>query len=112
MWWPYLDKQLEELARACPGCKEKRAAPPHSADHPWKWTRGTWQSLLADFAELINGTMLLIVVDNFFKWIETISIRSLITAQTISKMYFVADLVYTYNYALALRIWGPSSEKT
>ena len=40
VWWPGLDKELEELARACPGCTEKRAAPPHSPVHPWERTSG------------------------------------------------------------------------
>lgn len=39
VWWLGLDKELEEMARACPGCAVK-AAPPQSAVHSWEKTRG------------------------------------------------------------------------
>ena len=42
--------------------------------------------LHADFTGPVNGTMLLIVVDCFFKWIEAILMRSTTTARTVHEL--------------------------
>ncbi|KAK8392810.1 hypothetical protein O3P69_014921 [Scylla paramamosain] len=83
VWWPGLDKELEELARSCIKCTEKRAAPPQCAVHHWERTRAPWQRVHADFAGPINGTMLLVVVDSFLKWTEAIPIKSTTAERTI-----------------------------
>ncbi|XP_045118191.1 uncharacterized protein LOC123508521 [Portunus trituberculatus] len=86
VWWPGLDKELEELARSYIRCTEKRAAPPQSAVHHWERTRAPWQRVHADFAGPIDGTMLLVVVDSFSKWIEAIPMKSTTAGRTIHEL--------------------------
>ena len=37
IWWPNLDKDLEQLSGSCPDCLSFRAAPSKADLHPWEW---------------------------------------------------------------------------
>ena len=38
LWWPKLDRDIEELVRECSTCKKQRNSPPSAPLHPWEWT--------------------------------------------------------------------------
>lgn len=86
VWWPQIDKDLEEAARSCEGCREKRADPRPTTLHPWAYAEGPWQRVHADFAGPVNGTYYLVVVDSFTKWMEISEMRDITSARTINTL--------------------------
>ncbi|XP_043244647.1 uncharacterized protein K02A2.6-like [Amphibalanus amphitrite] len=82
VWWPGLDAELEALARGCPACESKRAAPPHEERHPWEPAQGPWQRVHADFAGPLKGTWFLVMVDSFSKWAEMIPMKTTTSERT------------------------------
>ena len=42
VWWPGLDKDIEELVKACHECQACQPAPPAAPLHPWKWPTRPW----------------------------------------------------------------------
>ncbi|XP_028176931.1 uncharacterized protein K02A2.6-like [Ostrinia furnacalis] len=71
VYWPSLDRDLENLCRSCEACRAVRDAPPRAQLHPWEFPLVPWQRLHADFAELL-GKKYLIIVDAHSKWIEAL----------------------------------------
>ena len=37
VWWPNINAQLEELAKACSGCQQNQNMPTEAPLHPWEW---------------------------------------------------------------------------
>ena len=83
VWWPCIDKDIEEEAKACEGCREKRAEPPKSDLHPWEFARGPWQRIHIDFAGPVQGMFYLVIIDSFSKWMEVAEMKDITTARTI-----------------------------
>ena len=65
MWWPGLDRDLEDLAKACVECKSTKKAPPTAPLQPWSWPSRPWQRVHLDFAGPFQGAMFLIAVDAY-----------------------------------------------
>lgn len=86
VWWPGLDAELEALARGCPACESKRAAPPHAERHPWEPAQGPWQRVHADFAGPLKDTWFLVMVDSFSKWVEMIPMKTTTSERTVAVM--------------------------
>lgn len=70
MWWPGLDKDIQNLVKTCQACQAVKRAPPVAPLHPWVWPSRPWQRLHLDFAGPFQGSMFLIGVDAFSKWPE------------------------------------------
>ena len=70
MWWPGLDKEIEDLAKSCTACHAVKGAPPMVPLHPWVWPSWPWQRVHLDFAGPFQGAMFLVAVDAFSKWPE------------------------------------------
>ena len=43
IWWPGIDREIEELARGCSGCQRVQHAPKSSPLHLWEWPSSPWQ---------------------------------------------------------------------
>ena len=43
MWWPGLDKDIENRAKSCQSCQAVKRAPPVAPLHPWVWPSKPWQ---------------------------------------------------------------------
>ena len=43
MWWPGLDKDLEQLAKSCQSCQAIRGSPPVAPLHLWIWPSKPWE---------------------------------------------------------------------
>ena len=67
VWWPDMDKDIENLAKACLSCQSHKHAPLTVTLHPWTWPARPWQSIHIDFAGPFLGTSFLVVVDHS-KW--------------------------------------------
>ncbi|XP_050553385.1 uncharacterized protein K02A2.6 [Spodoptera frugiperda] len=85
VYWPSLDKDIEEVCRGCTACCAVRDAPPHAPLHPWEFPLHPWQRIHADFADC-GGTRYLIMVDAYSKWIEAIAMQKTDAQATISAM--------------------------
>ena len=68
LWWPGVDRDLEECARSCLSCQAVRNAPTVAPLHPWVWPAKPWQRIHIDFAGPFMGRTFLIVIDAHSKW--------------------------------------------
>ena len=50
VWWPGLDKDIEESVRLCRECHVNQASPPVAPLHPWQWPSRPWSRLYIDYA--------------------------------------------------------------
>ena len=67
LWWPELDRDLEELVRPCQAVKQAPAVAPL---HPWLWPTKPWQCVHVDFTRPFMGQLLMVAVDAHSKWLE------------------------------------------
>uniref|UniRef100_A0A5S6QH47 RNA-directed DNA polymerase n=1 Tax=Trichuris muris TaxID=70415 RepID=A0A5S6QH47_TRIMR len=70
VWWPGIDKQIEDRVKQCQACQESRHDPPKAPTHPWEVTRAPWSRVHLHFAGPFQGHLFLIVVDSHSKWLE------------------------------------------
>ena len=70
VWWPLIDKEIEQLAKSRDACLSVRHSPPHSPLHPWSWPTRPWQRVHIDFAGPLFGKTYLLLVDSHSKWPE------------------------------------------
>ncbi|KAL0880304.1 hypothetical protein ABMA27_002756 [Loxostege sticticalis] len=93
VYWPSLDRDLENLCRSCEACQAVRDAPPRAPLHPWEFPLVPWQQLSmrnpnADFAEYL-GKRYLILVDANSKWIEALPMTRTDSQSTITALMSV-----------------------
>ena len=75
VWWPGMDKQVEEVVRACHPCQ---LVGPRAKPEPVKSTRlpeGPWKEISIDLLDISSGEHLLVVVDYYSRWIEAILLK-------------------------------------
>ena len=71
-----MDKQVEEVARACHPCQ---LVGPRAKPEPFKSTRlpeGPWKEISVDLLDVSSGEHLLVVVDYYYRWIEAILLKT------------------------------------
>lgn len=83
LWWPGLDKEIEELVRGCQSCQAVKNAPPGANLQPWAWPPQPWKRVRLDFAGPVEGSMFLLEVDAHSKWPEIHEMSSTTVAKTI-----------------------------
>ncbi|XP_046406343.1 uncharacterized protein K02A2.6-like [Ischnura elegans] len=76
IWWPNVDRDLEELARACEACLTNKPSPCIAPLKCWKWPDRPWERLHIDLAGPFLQKMFLIVIDSSTKWPEVKEIRN------------------------------------
>ena len=86
MWWPTIDKSIEQLAKRCEGCQRVQNNPKIAPLHPWEWPARPWQRIHIDFAGPFLGRMFLIAIDAYSKWPEVIPMSSTSTDRTIEEL--------------------------
>ena len=86
LWWPGLDRELEECARNCLSCQAVKSAPARAPLHPWLWPSKPWKRVHADFAGPFLGKMFLIILDAHSKWPEVIEMTSTTAEKTIAEL--------------------------
>ena len=72
VWWPRMDKQVEEVVRACHPCQ---LVGPRAKPEPVKSTRlpeGPSKEISIDLLDVSSDEHLLVEVDYDFRWIEAI----------------------------------------
>jgi hypothetical protein len=83
VWWPGIDKEIEELARSCSDCQEYKLIPKNLCVHKWEQAPSPWYRIHIDYAGPFLGKMFLVIVDAYSKWPEIISMNSTNTESTI-----------------------------
>uniref|UniRef100_H3AEI6 ribonuclease H n=1 Tax=Latimeria chalumnae TaxID=7897 RepID=H3AEI6_LATCH len=77
IWWPGIDKQIEEKAKACSSCQCIQKVPNPVPLHPWVWPSNPC------FAGPFEGRMYLVIVDAHSKWPEVCIMESTTSDRTI-----------------------------
>ena len=86
VWWPSIDKDIEELSHGCEICQSMQNKPPPVLLHPWTWPTRAWQRIHVDFAGPFMGAMFFIIVDAHSKWVEVIQMSSTTSSKTITEL--------------------------
>ena len=86
VWWPGINAALEEMVRTCPACQSVRNRPPPVVLHSWPWPTGPWERIHIDYAGPFMGSMFLVVVDAYSKWLEVLPMSSTTTAKTLDAL--------------------------
>ncbi|XP_058064494.1 uncharacterized protein K02A2.6-like [Anopheles bellator] len=94
VYWPGIDADIEKVAKSCTDCAQSLPAPPKFNSHHWEYPKGPWERIHIDYAGPVAGTMLLVVVDAYSKWVEVKTTTTSTTAATIS---ILAELFAAYG---------------
>ena len=86
LWWPGLDKELEECARICHECQSVKNSPAVAPLHPWLWPSKPWQRVHIDFAGPFQNKMYLIVIDAHSKWPEVVEMTTTTSHKTTTEL--------------------------
>ena len=86
VWWPNMDSTLENKVRTCNHCQIHRKNSPEVPLHPWEWLCRPWERVHIDYAGPFLGTMFLIMVDAYSKWLEVHPNRVTTSRATIEKL--------------------------
>nr|XP_050042740.1 uncharacterized protein K02A2.6-like [Dermacentor andersoni] len=89
VWWPGIDRDVEQKVKDCAHCQESRSAPAAAQIHPWEFTKRPWTRLHIDFAGPFQGNVFLIVVDSHSKWLEVCRMTSMSAAAVCAKLRFL-----------------------
>ena len=94
VYWPGLDKDLENLINSCSTCRENQAKPPQYFK-PWPTAIEPWQRIHVDYAGPFHGSMWLIVVDSYSQYpyvAETNSTTAQSTIKLLTKIFVIEGL--------------------
>ena len=86
VWWPGIDKDIENMVQMCNECQVNQATPPLAPLHPWKWPTKPWSRLHLDFAGPLQNKMFLIFIDAHSKWVEAFPTNSSTSAVVIDRL--------------------------
>ena len=85
MWWPNMDKEIEDVVSSCQSCAAHRSSPPLAPLHVWPWANHPMQRIHIDFAA-IEQFQVLVIIDSHSKWIEAVPLRSATSSTTIDAL--------------------------
>lgn len=83
LYWPNIDKDIENLARNCKKCDEFRNTMPKVQNHPWEPASEPWSRIHIDHAINFLGSNWLVVIDSFSKYACVHRTSSISTTSTI-----------------------------
>ena len=86
VWWPGIDKRIEEVVKNCLPCPSIRNKPPLTSLRSRNWPSQPWRRLHLDFAGPFLGASFLIVVDAYSKWLEVIPMSSTTAERTVTEL--------------------------
>lgn len=84
VWWPKMDKEIENEAKAYNLCMENSDNPSRAVLHNWTWPLQPNQRLHADFCGQIDGRMFLVIIDSYSKWVDIKEMRDIKAEATIN----------------------------
>ena len=86
VWWPGLDRDIENTVKSCQTGQESRPAPPQAPVHPWECPSRPWARLHIDHAGPFLGKTFHIVVDAHSRWLEVCVVDSTSAEVTIRSL--------------------------
>eukprot|EP00731_Ephydatia_muelleri_P035355 Em0116g7a len=86
VWWPSMDKEIEDVVKQCDTCQSSRFLPPVAPLHPWEWPQEPWSRVHIDFAGPFMGHMFLVLIDAHSKWLEVHLMKSISAVPTIERL--------------------------
>ena len=86
VWWPGVDKDIENKAKTCKQCQSVKQAPPKAPLHPWVWPTRPWERIHTDFASPCLNTMFMIVTNAHSKWPEIIQMKETTASKAIQEL--------------------------
>ncbi|CAG4957134.1 unnamed protein product [Colias eurytheme] len=69
MWWPNIDKHIEQKIGSCSICNVFRSSPPRAPLAHWSYPERPWERIHLDMFSL-NNKNFLVAVDAYSKWVE------------------------------------------
>ena len=85
IWWPKMNEDIERITRECTACQDSQRKPARSTPHPWEAVERPWERIHADFAGPEKGSMWLIVIDAYTRWIEVCNMKTRTTTEATTK---------------------------
>ena len=86
VWWPSIDKDIEETCKSCSSCAEIAKDPAAAPLHSWEYPEKPWTRLHIDFAGPFLGHMWLVYVDAHSKYSGVIRMKHTGATETIDKL--------------------------
>ena len=86
VWWPGLDGSIESVVRQCTVCQLNQSKPAKAVPHPWVKATKPWERIHLDFCGPIFGSMWMVVIDSYSKWIEIVRMTSTRSSAVIQKL--------------------------
>ena len=86
VWWPGLDKAVENQVKSCKPCQTVKQLPPKSPLHPWAGPVNPWERIHVDFAGHFLYKMFMVVMDAHSKWPEVIEMQKITSGTTIQEL--------------------------
>ena len=84
VWWPELDREIEDQVKACMSCQAVKHAPAKALLHPWAWPTALWEHIHVNFAGPVAERMLFIDMDAHSKCPEVCAMNSTTAGQTVA----------------------------
>ena len=86
VWWPGIDKDIEQTCAQCVQCSQHSKDPPKSPLSVWDFPSKPWQRLHIDYAGPFFGLMWLVWIDAFSKYGGVERVKSADGFNTIRKL--------------------------
>lgn len=87
VWWPNLDKDIEDVAAACKECVRMRKKPASVLLTPWPYPDKCWSRIHTDFLGPFHGHMFMVIIDAYSKWPEIIDMQQSTQASKVIKKF-------------------------
>ena len=81
--WPRMEENIELVVKTCPSCQAQQKETPVVPLKPWKWPARPWTRVHVDYAGPFLGSMFLVIVDAYTKWVEIFRTNSSTSTTTI-----------------------------
>lgn len=91
IWWPGIDKEIENITKKCTTCLENASNPPKTKLHVWDWPEAPNERIHIDFLGPVNGRMYMVILDAHSKWADVKIMKNITSEITIEALrdYFV-----------------------
>ncbi|XP_058456488.1 uncharacterized protein K02A2.6-like [Malaya genurostris] len=86
VYWPCIDRPIEEAVNRCTDCAAAAKSPPHVAPVAWPVPPEPWQRVHIDYAGTIDGLYFFVIVDAFSRWPEIYSSSTMTAKVTIQNL--------------------------
>ena len=86
LWWPGMDKDIEQCVKLCKECQSLRKMPPAAPPHPWVRPDRPWSRVHIDYAGPFLGKMFLLAIDAHSRWLEIHATNTSTSTATIERL--------------------------